>query len=268
MTARGLAAPGRALDRLLGQLAAARGWTEETAQGPGAGALCRLVARPAPGAAEGGARSIGCTRETLDQALRAGLVARADGLIGLTATGLARVRRARSEDDGFRAQHRLAGSRTVPAGAGAGVERVAVNDAESPLAWLRRRKGTDGAPFLDEAQFAAGERLRDDHARAAIGPMLARPAWGALATGTGQGRSPAGGLAEIGDAVLDARARVERARMAVGPELFPVLVDVCCDLKGIETVERLRNWPPRSGKLVLQLALTRLARHYGYAPRV
>ena len=42
-----------------------------------------------------------------------------------------------------------------------------------------------------------------------------------------------------------------------------MLIDVCCHLKGLETAERAAGWPQRSGKIVLQLALTSLARHYG-----
>ena len=37
--------------------------------------------------------------------------------------------------------------------------RPATNDAESPLAWLRRRKGANGQPFLEDAEFDAGESL-------------------------------------------------------------------------------------------------------------
>ena len=67
----------------------------------------------------------------------------------------------------------------------------------------------------------------------------------------------------MGDHVVAARQRIRRALEAVGPELAGILLDVCCHDIGLETAGRAQGWPQRSAKVVLQLALTSLARHYG-----
>lgn len=186
-----------------------------------------------------------------------------DGRLEATACGLAWLRRALAGADGFAAQHRETVSARIDM-AGSAVA-VTLDARESPLAWLARRRRPDGAPWIDAAQVAAGERLRADYTR---GGLIARVTadWSATMQ-TGRRGGGRGGRGELADAVLDARARVQRALGAVGPELAGVLVDVCCELRGLETVERARGWPARSAKVILALALSRLAAHYGLAER-
>jgi hypothetical protein len=139
---------------------------------------------------------------------------------------------------------------------------VTIDESESPLGWLARRKGRDGKPLIEAMQFQAGERLRLDFTRANLTPNVTS-SWD---PSRAQGRQGQGGGGSFSDAVLVAREQVNLALEAVGPEFAGVLQDVCCFLKGLEEVERERRWPPRSAKIVLQLGLDRLARHYGLAP--
>lgn len=135
-----------------------------------------------------------------------------------------------------------------------------VDPAESPLGWLARRRDRDGHPLVAEHEFAAGERLRADWTRAALMPGMGTN-WRDLGAGAGGGG--ARGPVEMTDAALAARRRIDRALTAVGADLAGLLVDVCCFLKGLETVEAERRWPARSGRIVLRIALARLAAHYG-----
>jgi hypothetical protein len=141
-------------------------------------------------------------------------------------------------------------------------QQPTLNPAESPIAWLRRRKDKDGEPMISQPQFDAGERLRADFWFAQMTPRVTAN-WSGVG-GTGRRRKyGAGSSSDMLDNVAAARERVGRALAVVGPELAGVLIDVCCHLKGLEAAEREAGWPQRSGKVVLQLALSRLARHYG-----
>lgn len=199
----------------------------------------------------------------LAEAIASGLVRRSADMLSIDPAGLSWLRRRLVEDPSasFSAQHRDVRRAAVEID---GVSNpVTVNTSESPLAALMRLKARDGRPFLDEESFRAGERLRCDFTRGQLQPRVSANWEASVASG---GHRTGNGVAEISDAALAARLRVERAIEAVGPELSGVLLDVCCFLKGLEIVERERQWPVRSGKLMLKTALCALARHY-WPPR-
>lgn len=159
----------------------------------------------------------------------------------------------------FRAQHMSLAQRVVATPDGHA--EVTIDEMESPLAWLARRKGRNGQPLIRAAQLQAGERLRADFTRAQMTPRVTASWDSSLAQGR-RGQSGGGTFADI---VIAARERLHRALDAVGPEFSGVLLDVCCFLKGLEDIECERGWPQRCAKVVVQLGLDRLARHYGLA---
>lgn len=182
----------------------------------------------------------------------------------LSDAGSAFLRRALAGGDGFRAQHQDIAAATVVDDAGA-LRQVKIDRSESPLSWLRHRRGRDGRPMIDAVEYAAGERLRSDYTRGRMMPRVTAN-WSAAVAGHRRDGG-AGGMAEFTDAVVAARRRVERALDAVGPEFGGLLVDFCCFLKGLEDIEREHHWPSRSAKVVLRLGLSALARHYGLAAK-
>jgi hypothetical protein len=136
---------------------------------------------------------------------------------------------------------------------------------ETPLQWLRRRKDKSGRPLLTEPQVQAGEKLAQDYWHAQLQPRTTAN-WSAAAPAERTRRSAPGTGVDMRDAVVAARQRVNRALDTVGPEFAGLLVDVCCHDVGLEAAGQAAGWPPRSAKVVLDLALTALARHYGMIP--
>ncbi len=137
--------------------------------------------------------------------------------------------------------------------------KIRLDAAESPLNWLAQRKDRTGKPFLGPEQVEAGERLRRDFTSAGMTPRMT-PGYDGVPVSAGSscvfpGLNPA-------EAQLSARRRFSLALASVGPELSDVLLRVCCFLEGIGEAERQLDWPARSGKIVLRIALDRLALHY------
>lgn len=136
------------------------------------------------------------------------------------------------------------------------------NMAESPLSWLATRRGRDGSPLIAPYQLLAGERLRADFERASLMGKTGRN-WDRLAMP--HARQQAGGSdgLSLTEGGLAARQRFYQAIEMVGEELAPALMSVCCEQLGLEEAERRHGWPKRAGKVILKMALDRLARHYG-----
>lgn len=196
--------------------------------------------------------------ETVDQARSLGLVVLEGNGLRPTAQALPFLRRALvGSPEAFQQQHRDIETATV---AIEGIRQaVRVNQLESPLGAAARLKEKSGQPFLPPEAIAAGERLHADFTRAHLQPRLTMRYEPLLSAKT---RGGAGGGADLSDSAMSARLRVGKAMEAIGPELCGVALDVCCFQKGLEIVERERQWPARSAKLMLRTALMALARHY------
>ncbi len=179
----------------------------------------------------------------------------------LNDTGLAWLRRALAGADPFLVQHRIEATHHIENNDGH-MERLCVNEGEDPLGWLHARKARDGKRLISDVQLEAGLRLRRDFTLGHFAPGITM-SWQSTSQGSRRKRAHRAAGVDLSDNALAARQRFRRSLDAVGPELSGVLVDICCFLKGLEDAEKLNGWPQRSGKLVLQMALSALARHYG-----
>ena len=127
---------------------------------------------------------------------------------------------------------------------------VTVNLAESPLAWLHAR-GHIADRLLD-----AGEKLRTDYENAQLSASITMR-WDPVrvkSTGTG-------GLAPS-ERQVAARQRFDGAIKAAGKGLEDILWRVVCAGEALPEAEKSLGWPTRSGKLVLKIALERVADFY------
>lgn len=130
---------------------------------------------------------------------------------------------------------------------------VTVNVTESPLGWLLARG------FVTRRQYEAGERLRSDWERGQLPPRVTM-AWDLAPVATARGGSAP--KPDLGGAQIDARKRFHDAVASAGPGLADILWRVVCAGEGMREAETALGWPARAGKLVLALALDRIADHY------
>jgi hypothetical protein len=162
---------------------------------------------------------------------------------------------------GSKRQSRLLSERAIERGIASDLEKagfhparsVTVNAAEAPLGWLFARG------LVSRRQYDAGERLRCDWERAQLAPRVTM-SWDSAPVASGRGGSaPAPDLA---GSQLDAKRRFDAAVASAGPGLADILWRVICAGEGMRDAETALGWPARAGKLVLTLALDRVAEFY------
>lgn len=127
---------------------------------------------------------------------------------------------------------------------------VTVNLAESPLSWLHARG------HLDDRLFDAGNRLRDDYERAQLSASVTMRWDPVRVKSTG----------DLGlnatERQIAAKDRFHGALREAGNGLQDILWRVVCAGESLSNAEKELGWPVRSGKLVLKLALDRVADFY------
>jgi hypothetical protein len=145
------------------------------------------------------------------------------------------------------------GDLPAPARSARAARSVSVNLAESPLGWLYARG------HVSQRQFDAGERLRVDWERSRLGQRVTM-AWDAAPVS--QCRGGSADAVDLSGGQLDARRRFEAAVAEAGPGLSDILWRIVCSGEGMREAESALGWPARAGKLVLGIALDRVADYY------
>lgn len=141
---------------------------------------------------------------------------------------------------------------------GAGAKAVHIPDVLQRLA--NPRKGE--VALLARHDSAAARRFQADLERAGLRQRTTQN-WSYASLVLKPGKQSSGAPRNESIGTLDARARVQLACAAIGPELSGLLVDICLYDKSLSVIEQERGWPARSGKLAVALGLKALARHYG-----
>lgn len=150
--------------------------------------------------------------------------------------------------------NRLLKEQRLPSDGKAGRRKcVTVNEVESPLGWLRTRG------HLSQRQFDAGERLREDWETSQLSPQVTMR-WDPSPV-SGGARGPQERLLGS-ERQMAARSRFDDAIAAAGPGLSDILWRIVCAGDRMREAETALGWPVRAGKLVLGLALDRVANFY------
>ncbi|WP_052951817.1 DUF6456 domain-containing protein [Devosia soli] len=133
------------------------------------------------------------------------------------------------------------------------------NSAPEVVSRLAVQRGGE-TPFLLPHHVEAARRLAKIFERARIMQRVTM-SYDPARLG---GRSGGGGAqADLSVSAADARRQLADLGRQMPAECWSVLFDVCGLDLGLQEIEIEHDWPRRSSKLVLRIALSQLAAHYG-----
>lgn len=132
----------------------------------------------------------------------------------------------------------------------------AIPDAVIRLAAARR----DQPAFLLPHHVEAARRLALTFEKARLRQRVTMSYDPARVGGRSGGGAPQG---ELSASAADARRTLAELAATMPSECWSVLFDICGLGQGLQDVEAEHDWPRRGGKLVLRIALSCLATHYG-----
>ncbi len=130
---------------------------------------------------------------------------------------------------------------------------VTINLSESPLGWLHAHG------HVSDRQLLAGEKLRSDYEAAQLGARTTM-IWDATPIAKSKRAAPS--PLTPTERALHAKQRFDAGIEALGRDLADIAWRVICAGEGLPVAEKAMGWPLRSGKLVLRIALDRLADYY------
>ncbi len=214
--------------------------------------LTASAAGDLPGKSKTRIKSVSFDAHIVEAWRRAELVIQqADGSWLISDLGFASLRR---HIGGISAQHQIIEAH--PDATGAIQKR---NVSGSAIEWLTSKKG--GRFALTANEIEAARTFRADYERSHMTGRTTMD-WSER-VGRRKTRRPAG-HDSLSLKALDARRRLHKALDYVGPMLSEMLVEACCHEQSLQASEAQFSLPARSGKVMLKIALDRLAVFYGF----
>ena len=146
----------------------------------------------------------------------------------------------------------------VPVGVKRSVRR---RNAHHILRRLGKERGPQNKPFLSAAEVQAGELFQRDYNRRYGTGKMTQTLDAARVDQTRTNSTETDMIHR-----LDCGRAYEAAINVLGPSLDQAALVICGEGKSLDQLEREQAWSRGSGRMILKLALQRLALHYGTIP--